>query len=240
MVHNLNEQQIKLGVSDGSIPSAVADTGATSSVGTTRDRTNHAFLPTGRQSNKAFHMPNGTVEAATEIDELHHDVRHPVKDIHIVPSIEHDSLLSIAKFADANYVAIFDKDELNIYDANKTKVTVSRGAILRGWRCTETNLWRVPLIPHVVNNNTDTILCDRPPTEFLPQRPPPTDAVFNVYELKTQPELVRYHHAAAGFPTKPTWLKAIKNKQFASWPGLTADAVIKHFPESEETYKGHG
>ena len=240
MVHNLNEQQLKSGVRDGSIPSAVADTGATSSVGTTRDRTNHAFLPTGRQSNKAFHMPNGTVEAATEIDELHHDVRHPAKDIHIVPGIERDSLLSIAKFADANYVAIFDKDELNIYDANKTKVTVSRGAILRGWRCTETNLWRVPLIPHVVNNNTDTILCDRPPTEFLPQRPPPTDAVFNVYELKTQPELVRYHHAAAGFPTKPTWLKAIKNKQFASWPGLTADAVIKHFPESEETHKGHG
>ena len=240
MVHNLNEQQIKSGVRDGSIPSAVADTGATSSVGTTRDRKNHAFLPTGRQSNKAFHMPNGTVEAATEIDELHHDVRHPAKDIHIVPGIERDSLLSIPKFADANYFAIFDKDELNIYDANKTKVTVSRGAILRGWRCTETNLWRVPLIPHVINNNTDTILCDRPPTEFLPQRPPPTDAVFNVYELKTQPELVRYHHAAAGFPTKPTWLKAIKNKQFASWPGLTADAVIKHFPESEETHKGHG
>ncbi len=84
------------------------------------------------------------------------------------------------------------------------------------------------------------MLCDRPPTEFLPQRPPPPEAVFNVYELKTQPELVRYHHAAAGFPTKPTWLKAIKNKQFASWPGLTAEAVTKHFPESDETHKGHG
>ena len=38
-------------------------------------------------------------------------------------------------------------------------------------------------------------------------------AIHNVYELKTQPELVRYYHAAAGFPTKPLWLKAIKNKQ---------------------------
>ncbi len=32
----------------------------------------------------------------------------------------------------------------------------------------------------------------------------------------------------------------IKNKQFASWPGITAKAVAKHYPESEETMKGHG
>ncbi len=28
--------------------------------------------------------------------------------------------------------------------------------------------------------------------------------------------------------------------QFASWPGLTADAVNRHYPNSEETPKGHG
>jgi hypothetical protein len=61
-----------------------------------------------------------------------------------------------------------------------------------------------------------------------------------VYELKTQPELVQYYHAAAGFPTKPSRLKAIKNKQYASWPGLTWQATNKHYPESEETLKGHG
>jgi len=58
--------------------------------------------------------------------------------------------------------------------------------------------------------------------------------------LKTQPKLVRYYHAATGFPTKPSWLKAIKNKQYALWPGITWEAVNKHFPESEETLKGHG
>jgi len=61
-----------------------------------------------------------------------------------------------------------------------------------------------------------------------------------VYELKTQPKLVRYYHAAAGFPTKPSWLKAIKNKQYASWPGLTWEAVNRNFPKSGETLKGHG
>ena len=80
-------------------------------------------------------MPNGEVEEASDMDELQHDVRHPAKDVHIVPGIKCDSLLSIPKFADANYVTIFDKDEVNIYDANKTTIVVSRGAILRGWRC---------------------------------------------------------------------------------------------------------
>ncbi len=51
---------------------------------------------------------------------------------------------------------------------------------------------------------------------------------------------MQYHHASAGFPTKPTWLAAIKNKHFTLWPGLTLDAARKHFPDSEETHKGHG
>ena len=46
-------------------------------------------------------------------------------------------------------------------------------------------------------------------------------------------------HAAAGFPTKRTWLKAIKKDFCSSWPGLIARAVEKYFPESEETQKGH-
>lgn len=130
-VNNINE--LKQGVLDGTIPSAIADSGATSSVGTKRDKKRNAFVETGRQSDKVFRMPNGEVEEASDVDELQHDVRHPAKDVHIVPGIERDSLLSIPKFADANYVAIFDKDEVNIYDANKTTIVVSRGAILRGW-----------------------------------------------------------------------------------------------------------
>ena len=43
-----------------------------------------------------------------------------------------------------------------------------------------------------------------------------------------------------GFPTKPTWLAAIKNNHYASWTGLNYQSVSKFFPESEETWKGHG
>ncbi len=51
---------------------------------------------------------------------------------------------------------------------------------------------------------------------------------------------MQYHHASAGFPTKPTWLAAIKNKHITLWPGLTLNTARKHFPDSEETHKGHG
>ena len=207
-------------------------------MGTIKD--SHAFVPTGKQSTKVFQLPDGTRTPASNIHLLHHNVRQPAKDVHIVPTISNNSLLSTAKFATAGYITVFDGEEVNIYDSFNTKVIVTRAAILRGWFDKEANLWRVPLLPVVRNPNTDTVLVSKPPTEYLPDRPPPIDAVHNVYELKTQPELIRYLHAAAGYPTKPTWIAAIKNKQFASWPGLTVKAVAKHYPESEETMKGHG
>ncbi len=118
-VNNINE--LKQEVLDGSIPSAIADTRATLSMGTKRDRKRNAFVATGRQLDKAFCMPNGEVEETSNKDKFQHNVRHPAKDVHIVPGIERDSLLSIPKFADTNYVTIFNKDKVNIYNANKTK-----------------------------------------------------------------------------------------------------------------------
>ena len=46
-------------------------------------------------------------------------------------------------------------------------------------------------------------------------------------------------HAAAGFPVKSTWLKAIKNGNFESWPELTYNNAAKYCPHSVETLKGH-
>jgi hypothetical protein len=65
---------------------------------------------------------------------------------------------------------------------------------------------------------------------ILTQQNTTKQGIHNVYELKTQPEPVRYYHTAAGFPTKPSWLKAIKNKQYTSWLGLTWEVANKHYP----------
>ena len=51
---------------------------------------------------------------------------------------------------------------------------------------------------------------------------------------------MRYYHAAAGFPTKPTWLAAIKNNHYKFWPGLSEKLVSKYFPDASQVYRGHG
>jgi hypothetical protein len=190
---------------------------------------------TGKPSHKKFILPSGEILPATEIAEYPFNKHDPTKERHITPGIKKNSLLSTGKFADAN----FDKDEVNIYYANNTVITVTRGVILRGWGDPQLNLWHIPLVNVVRNNNSDTVIVNKPLSKFLPACPPPSEAIHNVYELKAQPELVCYYHAAAGFPTKPTWLQAIKNRHFTSWPGLTADAVACHYPDLEEISKGH-
>jgi hypothetical protein len=52
-------------------------------------------------------------------------------------------------------------------------------------------------------------------------------------------ELINYLHATAFSPVKSTWIKAIKNGKFASWSGLTEQAVGKHLSKSVATVKGH-
>jgi hypothetical protein len=167
MVYNTNE--LKEGVLNGYIPSACADSAATSSIGTKKDQSRNTFVLSRWQPDKAFRMLNRAVEEATAMDKLHRPTTAS-KDVHIVPAIEHNSLISIPKFANAYYIAIIDKDEANIFDANNTKITVTRAAILQGWCCNQTKLWHIPLVKHIQNNNTKTVLCNRPPTEFLPEQ----------------------------------------------------------------------
>ncbi len=89
----------------------------------------------GKPSHKQFILPDGTVIPATEIAEYPFEVRKLATFLQITPGISQNSLLSTVKFADANYITIFDKDTVNIYNANDTIITVSKGAIaiLRGW-----------------------------------------------------------------------------------------------------------
>jgi hypothetical protein len=65
------------------------------------------------------------------------------------------------------------------------------------------------------------------------------ETAMNVYELPLTKEVVRFQHAALGFPTKATLLTAICHKNFVTFPGLTSENVNKFFPESDETQKGH-
>ena len=62
----------------------------------------------------------------------------------------------------------------------------------------------------------------------------------NVHQIRSKEILCNFLHRAAGYPVKKTWLQAIKDGFFTSWPGLTYVLVSKYLPEtSEETTIGH-
>ena len=50
---------------------------------------------------------------------------------------------------------------------------------------------------------------------------------------------MKYFHASAGFPVTETWIKAIKAGNYNTWPTIKLEIVCRHFPESDETQKGH-
>jgi hypothetical protein len=243
------------GVLNRMIPSAVSNTRATL----------HTLLPlapsipTGIPSKVVFHLPNRTMAAASTVNKLLHYIREPARSASIVPTLAKNSLISTSKFVDAGYTIIYDDKEVNYYKKATTKISVSEDAVLQGWRCPRDKLWHVPLVPDVWNLNTDTILLDHPlghlslhamyevaNTTLTCQH---IDAIFwlahcrkyihNVYELPSLEPTICYLHAAAGFPPKSTWLKAIRQGNYSTWPLINAKNVAKYFPELEEIQMGH-
>ncbi len=123
---DVDEKELKEGIAQGLIPTTEANSAATSGVGTIHNPCQR----TGKPSHKQLILLDGTVIPATEIAEYPFEVRILAKILHITPGVSQNSLLSTVKFADANYITIFDKDTINIYDANYTIITVTKGAIL--------------------------------------------------------------------------------------------------------------
>ena len=157
---------LRMGVLCGSVPSAVSDTGASASAFKPSDPT----IATGIKSNTSFGGAFGDLAMATTVNKLYHELREPARSVHIVPQVK-DSLFSTGKCVDADYIAIYDKSEVNYYDAKTTKITVSNDAVLKGWRCPKTKLWRVPLVTHPKNVNVNTLLLDHPNKVRKPQQP---------------------------------------------------------------------
>ena len=124
-------------VIDGSIDTAIADSGASSSCAKepTSECGKYAvpdqLLATGKPSTKVFQYGGGELGKAKEIKHLPWDVRGAAKEIHSVPGLK-NHLISTNKFVEENFVQVFDKEEVNVYDANNVKIQTTRGAILRG------------------------------------------------------------------------------------------------------------
>ena len=62
---------------------------------------------------------------------------------------------------------------------------------------------------------------------------------YSAYDLPSMESLVRYFHAAAGFPVRTTWLQAIKVGNYRTYPGLTLANATSYCPSADETIKWH-
>ena len=119
---------------------------------------------------------------------------------HAYPNFKIESLLSIGQLCDSNCSAIFTKKDVIVFNSDKT-------LILNGTRNVFNGLWDVTI-------------------EISHPEPPPT-ATMNQHENsvlhldKTKSELARYLHAVAGCQTNSTFIQAINNGSFITWPGLT-------------------
>ena len=60
-----------------------------------------------------------------------------------------------------------------------------------------------------------------------------------VYSIKCVLKLIKYLHAAAGFPMKEMWVAAIAKGWYIIWLGLTVHRVNKYLEPSEHTMMGH-
>ena len=129
------------------------------------------------------------------------------------------SLIAIKPLCDADLVATFRKDRVDIHNAEGN-------LLLTGPRCTETHLWNVP-ISIVVNDSANAVV------------EPITDHCYVMLsEHRTQHEVVAYHHATMFSPAIKTLKEAVK-RGFVTIPGLSYEALCKYPPNSDATAMGH-
>ena len=131
------------------------------------------------------------------------------------------SLLTMCDICDQGGTAIFNKHEMH--------ATLNGKVILQGKRDYSTGLWLVPIANSVSTNKPE-------PSTVINK----TNIASAVLEAtNTKQELVRFHHATCFYPVKSTWIQAIENGNFATFPGLTADLVKKYLPLEIPTILGH-
>ena len=66
------------------------------------------------------------------------------------------------------------------------------------------------------------------------------EEILHILELPSTENAIKYMHAAAGFPIKETWIRAVRAGNYRTWPGLSVKSIQKYCPDdAEETLKVH-
>ncbi len=148
--------------------------------------------------------------------------------MNIVPNL-HSTLKSVPKMADHGYIAVFDKIEARIYDGTTTTIMALEEPIIVAPWCKDTGLWKMEL------DLDFKTLGQEHPEQFVAG----VDEANAIFNLPNTCQSLMYLHTAAGFPVKETFFDAVRARKYTTWPGLTTTLIAKHFPDSDETQKGH-
>ena len=184
----------------------------------------HGIQLTGK-SNKVVVAADGGRMPASSTGLLNlSQLRTGAREAIVVPELKTKALMSVSTLASNGYTTIFHPDDegVTVHDKDSFKLTFKSPPVLQGCR-NAAGLWTVPTTDEAAVSASLDI----------------DEAAMNVYELPSTKEAVRFLHAALGFPTKATLLTAAKNGNLITFPGMTPENINKHFPESDETQKGH-
>jgi hypothetical protein len=122
--------------------SSILDTSCTS--GTVAKHDADYFHNTSLLSEKVFMLLDKTKIKATKKDAPKTQSLPEASKMNIMPNL-HSALISVPKMADADYIAVFNKNEARINDATTTIVSASKHPLLDVPCCQDTGLWKLDL-----------------------------------------------------------------------------------------------
>jgi hypothetical protein len=145
------------------------------------------------------------------------------RESYVVPGVQ-ESLVSVPVFSSNGYTTVFlpGNGGVKVYKQDDLSMVEKSPPVLQGWRDAR-GLFMVPIADKATISKSLDV----------------HELANSVYELPSTKEVVRFLHAALGFPTKATLLTAAKKGNLVTFPSLTPENISRHFPESEETQKGH-
>jgi hypothetical protein len=158
-------------------------------------------------------LPDNTSIKATESGHLplSNLLTQNAKKAHVLRDLHSASLISLGQLCDDNCNIILTKEHLTIFKNNQLIIT--------GTRNQTDGLWDIPL----TKDNPD-----------LRQK-------LNVILIKnkTKQQLANYLHGCCFGPNKKTFIQAIRNGNFITWPGLESSIIERHMITPVATAKGH-
>ncbi|EJK70474.1 hypothetical protein THAOC_08166 [Thalassiosira oceanica] len=196
-------------------------------------------------------LPDGTQVLSTKTCKLQLRSLPPQARLaHKMPSLAQHSLVSVTTLTNAGCQVNFTQLGCIITYRGRT--------IVCGRKCTRTGLWMIPISDDIIpvestpNGTTqaiETAASLSAPTSMRETTTSPyeteyviesEEVIASMHQLRStmsQAELAMFYHQCFGSPPKSTLLKAIKNKQLSSFPGLTYELISRHLPASTATAK---